>query len=441
MSCTRYFTNPERAPNVHGTAFQPNRWPVYNDPFSPTALAHADSRARRRFVKALIFGFLVWLALGLILGLSIFEDWNPEPGWKRGRFHPRPGWSGNRPDPPPGDGKVTSCGAFTSAPDVILGTEDWNDDDELEKRAAIFHLSVPEAGGFFLNARGALSTGSVKFEVSEPLHRNSSLNNGDGEDSIEVQVEARYDDDDLVELANVCVLERKTSTGSPAVGVGIYTPPSDAIYSSAISHLTFRITVRIPPSLTSLNSFDVHGPMLDISGSLPSPHIRLLNLKTLDSQINLDQLFVTSAKLSTSNGNIQGFFNVSNSLDASSQNGKISLQVALHPFDAEDSEDFASNATSVQATTTNGAIEIEYLDVPFDHTLHSSLRSTNGRAQANLPETFEGKVEIETTWGTAKLRGPNLDARDPTGKNRQRKSILAKKEQILGHSHIFGTVW
>ena len=425
--------------------FQPNRWPVYNDPFSPTALAHADSRARRRFVKALAFGFLVWLALGLVLGLSIFEDWNAEPGWKRGEFHPRPGWSGNRPDPPPGDGKVTSCGAFTSAPDLYSSSgasvTNWNDDEELEKRAAIFHLAVPEAGGFFLNTRGALSTGSVNFQVTEPLHRNSFLNSN--EDVIEIQVEARYDDDTLVELANVCVLERKTSTGSRAVGVGIYTPPSDEIHSSAMSHLTFRITVRIPPSLTTLNSFDVHGPMLDISGSLPSPHIRLLNLKTLDSPINLEQLFVTSAKVSTSNGNIQGFYNVSNSLDLTSQNGKISVQVALHPSDAEDSdsEDFEANSTSVQATTTNGAIEIEYVEIPLDHILHSSLHTTNGRAQTNLPETFEGKVELETTWGTAKLHGPNFETRDPTGQNRQRKLHLAKKEQILGFSHILGDVW
>lgn len=201
------------------------------------------------------------------------------------------------------------------------------------------------------------------------------------------------------------------------------------------------------------------------------------------AHIALAQVRAHAIRIRSHNGAISGHFNVSRSLSLASSNGAIRAKVALFPRTKEDDDlpDLPPNppsdgvpsppkdvgataghkskeATTVHATTTNGAVDVEYIEHPTGQILYSYAASTNGKVAVTHPPAYEvsiitmsccvqrltspraaqGDFEAETTWGTATISGPD-DETDPSGKGRKRSKEVRTDRKELGYRHIVGS--
>lgn len=72
----------------------------------------------------------------------------------------------------------------------------------------------------------------------------------------------------------------------------------------------------------------------------------------------------------------------------------------------------------VETRTSNGAISLEYTDMPLNAVLTSGTRSSNAATTVKLHRAFEGSFEVATSNAAAILK--ELPVEDPSGQGRRR---------------------
>jgi hypothetical protein len=229
-------------------------------------------------------------------------------------------------------------------------------------------------------------------------------------------------------------------------------------FVSKASQLWWHVTVKVPRSLHSLRSLHVSAQILKVSGLLPSTLVSDVEIRTTSASIDISNLNVRAARIKTTNGDIKGSFNVSRALSLVTSNGAIDAQVSLvaptledrrmpfpmlpppppggphslredtrfenppavqpHPGDVygppppgfpplsrlpsyyrrwlqQDAEGDVS--PTVIVSTSNGAVDLKYVDHPADLGLHSFVQTTNGRAHVTHPPAYAGDFEVRAS--------------------------------------------
>ncbi|KAK9900203.1 hypothetical protein P389DRAFT_165404 [Cystobasidium minutum MCA 4210] len=470
-----------------GPTFTRAVYPIYNNPFTPGALAAADKRARRRFALTLILGFLLWLILGLFIGVVGGEGawWGDRPYDSR--------WPGALEPIPDSDGDVSHCADFLKnlptsvivvppadkghfiipphAPsasslssqqsgyvsdydEVVSGAGgDWGGGDDghqrtIYKSRVFFHLPITSADGLFTLARGQYSSGPIKFVLEEPHaskdspsdkdeaaedHVASSSSSGSSS-SIEVEVTARWNDKELLKSSKVCALTKHANSTHHHTerGIGIYTPSHEV--PGAYRHLSFETVVRIPPKgLESLKSLALFGPMFaPVDIDLAPVTFSHASFNTSNGSIHvLSALSASIIEMKTSNGAIDGNFSVSDKLLLTSSNGRIDAHVALAKGREAGEDTATSSDIEVKAHTTNGNAYVRYTKHPQDVVLASSVKTTNGDAAVTHQPAFEGRFSLSTSWGKGLVHSSSKST-DPTGRKRKRKLEITDDQSNFG---------
>jgi hypothetical protein len=210
------------------------------------------------------------------------------------------------------------------------------------------------------------------------------------------------------------------------------------------------VTVSVPRSRRTLHSLSVSARIFQVSGVLPSTLVSDVEIRTTSAAIDLGKLNVRAARIKTTNGEIKGSFNVSRSLSLMTSNGAIDVKVSLFPPTLEDrklpfprppppapegphhpreemgfvplphpgdprgpppafppvprlppyyrrwiEQDAGGQVfPTVIVSTSNGAVDLEYVDHPAGLGLHSFVQTTNGRAHVTHPPAYEGDFEV-----------------------------------------------
>lgn len=474
-----------------GPSYSRAIFPVFNNPFSPAAIAAADKRARQRFALTLVLGFLLWLVLGLFVGVVGGEGaaiWGDHPYDSR--------WPGALEPIPEADGHVLHCADFLKTlPTAVivlpptnkgqfvlpgqqhaissheqpnerttLNSGDWGGDDgrqhTIYKSKVYFHVPISSEDGFFTLARGRYSAGPIRYVLEEPQsprdsptddEESSTSSNTVAQPKIEIEVVAKWNDKELLKSSKVCALSKHSnSTHRPTeYGVGIYTPSHD--FPGAYRHLSFETVIRIPPSgLRSLRS-------LELEGSMFSPvEINLSPVTFGKAHFNISngvvraqsKLIASSIDMHTSNGAIEGQFSVSERLLLQSSNGRIDAHVGL--VKADEATD--TSHIVVKAHSTNGNVYVDYTDHPQGVVLASSAKTTNGDAVVTHQPTFEGSfsvrayptcprleyitdcwhlLQLSTSWGKGTVQSSH-SSKDPTGSKRKRHFEITSDKSNFG---------
>ncbi|CAH7689596.1 hypothetical protein PPACK8108_LOCUS24709 [Phakopsora pachyrhizi] len=439
-----------------GPSFRPNIYPAVHDPFSRQSKRAADRRARSRFFKALITGIGLWLVLGLVLGWTGLRrsDW----GQDNNRLD-----YGAKPSVPRSEGHPVTCAKFSSPRSVKVSNTRMPGDTK--KSWAHFDFPLPDGQSFFIHGQGSFAKGHIYLDTTPS-------------DSVKIEVEALYNDDALIDLMTVCQVEADSTVNSKAVGdesfsrfskgrkigLGFYTPsPEVGPYPN--SDLEFRVRVQLPSYLKSMFDFEVRGELFAVQArDLSAIAIDQFDVESTVASISIEKISSPSVRIRTHNGQIEGFFNISKSLSLTTVNGAITSRVALFPPTKHDRElpdlppykyngsqsaaavhfnDVLSkypSATSVHVTTINGAASVDYVEHPLDMKLFSYVDSTNGRAHVKHSPKYEGDFEVETTWGSIDIRGPESN-RDPSGNGRSRYKVISTDRDELGYRQVAGSIW
>jgi hypothetical protein len=153
-----------------------------------------------------------------------------------GRGH-QPDYPVKAPNPPESDGKATNCNPFSAkvashnlafqyllSHPLMLTVHDlarrprqdtpkvWQGENlalSYSTSNAVFNLSPGENDGLYFIGRGSFSNGRIHFVQGDS-------------DQVVVEVQGRYNDERLLDLVNVCQLEREGKDGGKEYGIGIY---------------------------------------------------------------------------------------------------------------------------------------------------------------------------------------------------------------------------
>jgi hypothetical protein len=152
--------------------------------------------------------------------------------------------------------------------------------------------------------------------------------------------------------------------------------------------------------------------------------------------------------LVSSNGKLEGAFNVTERLVLKTSNSPIAAKITLNnnnvvdddknpatailesvngkieaEFFLKSSADDGKNsggAYVVTGTTTNSPIAFVVSELPLNSTSTIVAYTSNGRAIAKLPPAFEGRFFARTTNGRVALDTPSSKVEDPSGGGRER---------------------
>ena len=381
-----------------GPTFSSSLYPIYNDPFSLDNLRRADKRARRRAMFTVVLGFMMWTILGLLVtiiggeGAGLLGD--SRPSWSRNR------WPGPLPRQPTQDGNITSSGCadlLKTLPSSVIratGKEETKDLHTLYKTKSYFHFEVDESDGVFLLGRGRYSNGPVHVIVEEPKsHKAGEL--ASDKPIVEIEVMAIWNDKDLLKTVKVCPLSREANRGAltwPEYGVGIYTPAPE--YTEPGKRLSFETIIRLPPSSSKLQSLTVHGQNFYPLSVAASPiSFARVDLSSVNGVVTIPEGYQLAGDVLyayASNGKIDGTFNVSSDLRLESQNGPIKADINLL------AKKGYQNPISVTATTSNGYVDLNYLQHPQNVVLLSTAKTSNGDAKVRHLPAFEGDFSVSS---------------------------------------------
>ncbi|OAV97442.1 hypothetical protein PTTG_00169 [Puccinia triticina 1-1 BBBD Race 1] len=422
-----------------GPSYNPNIYPSVNDPFTRQAKQAADGRARSRFLKALLVGIGLWIVVGLVFGWAGLH----RAGWSQGNNRAD---YGAKPSVPRSDGRAIWCAKFDT-PQAIMGKSRMP--GETLRSKATLSIPLGDRDSFFIHGQGSFAKGRI------------SIGTTDSQD-IQIQLAALTNDEALIDLMTVCHVsaspaQNQLSGGGRNVGLGIYTPaPEVGPYPD--SDLEFNIQVNLPKNVALMDKLSVQADQFGLTtADLAGLSIAQVDITTAVAPIRIEALVSETITIRTNNGHIEGAFKISKALNLATTNGAIVANVAL-ALPINKSSDallhtpseisnrtfsFGSNdqpSVSVDIATINGAVAVNYVEHPADMKLFSYVKSTNGRAHVEHAPAYEGEFEVETTWGSADVKGP-LTKDDPSGLTRARQKLIKSNRDELGFRHISGLVW
>jgi hypothetical protein len=145
------------------------------------------------------------------------------------------------------------------------------------------------------------------------------------------------------------------------------------------------------------------------------------------SLLNQENGNPSELKMKTSNGYVYDF--VQFVLPANYQHiSKIDAKIDLITHSGQD------GIFDVETHTSNGAVTLEYNDMPINAVLMSEATSSNAASIVKLHSAFEGSFEVSTSNAAATLK--ELSAEDPSGQGRRRVVTQNReKNRVRGSAH------
>jgi len=254
-------------------------------------------------------------------------------------------------------------------------------------------------------------------------------------DEIAVDIHVHFWTGEALEQANVCTLRREVGHG-----IGVFTP-TGRHRGRRHDELRFRIGVRFPKSSeikdlkTFLPLFTHYFPKSDL-------HFKALSAHSANFHIYVESLLVESGKLRTSNSAIKGNFTVTDSLELTSSNAPIVVNVTMKNAKKENPTKLliqTSNAPlksnlalistssgetggqfNVETITSNSPLDVKFPYAAIDSVLYLSAKTSNSPAFVELNPVYEGTFRLATS-----IFRPRVDVienlEDPKGKGRKRE--------------------
>ncbi|KAH0829116.1 hypothetical protein J3R83DRAFT_2592 [Lanmaoa asiatica] len=386
----------------------------------------ARTRGRRFFVKHpwIVFGTVALTWLVFSYGKRAFS--RQRHAW---------GWAGDEMGfPLPADGDVDHC----------VGNNNWTTYYDqppwtLEyPYGAETTFSLPlDSDALYLISRGAFQQGLVNIEQSTEVAH-----------TVDVRVRVAYYDDEVLERATVCQMER----ADREYGIGIFTPHRHHHHEPE-DQLKFDVTLTLPAGNegplevkkleTKMQSYSQNVADLQKSVLFDSHLSHLCQWQIECPGKEYDDRYLPSVtsevgQFSSLNGEIDGHFTARSSLDLHILNGRITPTVnLLHRESADPSSltihtvngqiDAEVSLTSeasmggefeVGAESSNGEIGLKFIHTPIDSVLRCHAETSVGGVEVELDSAFEGTYSLQTIVG--KKLVSQHDVEDPAGKGRRR---------------------
>ncbi|OAX40225.1 hypothetical protein K503DRAFT_687958 [Rhizopogon vinicolor AM-OR11-026] len=398
-------------------------------PVTPVVVVYHESPVQR-FWKAFGVAVLVWFLLGAFA--KSFTDM---------AYHSRPvcRWVGEPPHPEVHDGIVHEC---------IIGSN-WS----LPSNPGLSHfphsaetfLELPvDSDAIYLFTRGSQQSGHVDIvQSSTPT------------DKVGVRVRVDYFAPEALDHINVCHFERRADEH----GIGILTPPF-LHFPGIGQQLRFEVNIVLPAGkhgdALHIKSFEteVSNYSQDVADIWNTVSFDRISLKTSNGRVTAKSITAEDALIHSSNGAIKGHVNSGSSVRFTTSNGGIQASVSLlnqehgNPsklkmitsngkIDAKVdliTHSGQGGTFEVEAHTSNGAVSLEYTDMPVNAVLKSETKSSNAGASVKLHSAFEGSFEVATSNAAAILK--ELPAEDPSGQGR-RRAVSQRRDKFSARGSAY----
>ncbi|PPR03759.1 hypothetical protein CVT24_007358 [Panaeolus cyanescens] len=355
--------------------------------------------------------------------------------WSRGE------WTADPTDYPiPKDVQLSHC-----VPEEDGWTNIHDNQSQFLPYTAEAHFDLPlNSESLYFVERGDLSGGTATIKVDDKLE----------EDHIHVKVAVNYQLEKVRDWAKVCEVTRNGNTN----GVGIFTP---RFHSKRPwnARLSFDITISLPSSAAEhvIKKFTTEFPNTSHHiEKLPNFSFDEISLLGTNGGITADALSSTKGTIITTNGRISGVFNTTDSLTLTSTNGKIDVavgaaastspktQVVLGSTNGHiqaalslTSDNGEAGRFDVVTSTSNSALDVEFVAQPVGSVLSYKGSTTNARARLSLNPAFEGQFYAHTTNAKADAVFDH-SVSDPSGKGRRREvsvSHVSKNRDVYGSAY------
>ncbi|KAN0081363.1 hypothetical protein V8E55_008987 [Tylopilus felleus] len=389
--------------------------PCHGCPVHPT-----QAPRRRRFKRHLIiFGAVVltWLAYSFMQ--RAFSA-RPRYVWR---------WAVDRVGhPPPPDGDDDQCVGSTNWT-TYYDQPPWTSEYPYGAETT---FSLPlDSDALYLVSRGIFQHGLVTIEQSEQVG-----------DTVDVRVRVAYYDDQVLESATVCQVQREDREH----GVGIFTPWGPFGAPPRRMHmrgLEFDVTVTLPAGEEgplSVKQLETRLPSYNqnVANLEESVLFDVISLASVNGRISIQSVTADVAQFRSVNGEIDGQFNTESSLELHTVNGRITPTVRLLHREGADPSDLSihtingqinaevslTSETSsggefgVDAESIHGAVEIKFTDSPVDSVLRCEVGSMVGAVQVEVHSAFEGTYSLQTMLGSKSVLQREVE--DPAGRGRHR---------------------
>ncbi|KIJ66010.1 hypothetical protein HYDPIDRAFT_110134 [Hydnomerulius pinastri MD-312] len=376
---------------------------------------HASNRRSfmKGFTAACGVGALIWLALSSaqhVLSYGTSRFWaDGEAGY-----------------PAPTDGEVHEC----------VGSTNWTTYHDLPSWSrsyphgaeTAFTLPV-DADTLYLLSRGAYQHGIVEVDQSS-----------EATDTVGVRVRVAYYYDGALERATVCHVERVENEH----GVGIFTPPREPRYNQK-DQMRFEVKLTLPAGsdgALAVKNFETKMPNFDqnVGDLWETVLFDNIVLQSSNGDIHAESITSEIGQFLSSNGGIDGHFNVGSALDLRTSNGGITSSVTLLNREGADTSKLAIHTSNghiqseialvsesgtggefdVDTESTNGSIGLTFTDSPVDSLLNCRAQTTLGGLQVALHSAYEGTYSVETTLGKRMVE-QRQEVEDPAGRGRHRQ--------------------
>ncbi|KAI6115835.1 hypothetical protein F5141DRAFT_1290444 [Pisolithus sp. B1] len=300
-----------------------------------------------------------------------------------------------------------------------------------EPYGAVTSFSLPvDADSLYLLSRGANQLGNLKITQSNKES-----------DVVDVDIRVAYQSKDTLDLATVCL----TGGGENQYGVGILTPPHRGHWSHRwLLHFDVELTLPAAKegSTLDIKSLTTHLPTYsqDVTDLSETISFGRIFLASVDGGITVDSVTTHLSLFKTVNGGFSGHFEgeflqlitVNGNIDATgtlpnhegilpsilvtrSANGHVASEVALI------SDVDAGGKFDVDASSTNGFVDLAFTESPMGSVLKAVATTTNGEVKVAVPSTYEGSYLGTTVVG--KVFVMERDVEDPEGKGRHREIL------------------
>jgi len=426
--------------------------PPLATPSTPIFIKRPEQRRPRacsRFLKALAVALLVYFLGAAFLGSltwrraggggsSHWDDVNPEwpeysgfkSNWEIAEEGCPNSWE---------EGAHLSPTDVTVFPDIDLPDWSWQDWNAPYHATTSFSLSPDAAKHLIVGNR---AYGGIDVKTSNSLK------------DIQVDVTAHYYDQSVLEKARACKLKSKQD----GEGVGLYMPRNRGSWHRE-DQVNFQVTVTLPEQSHGplvINEFETHLSIFkhNLHDLRDKVFFRSLTLRSSNSKINADAVNAARSDVRTSNGGITGRYQVNDSLVLDTSNGRIDVELEV-----EDSGRRSSGASVVMktsnamltakanlyasqniqgvpttksakggrftldATTSNGRLNLNVPTIPFDSALTLSGKTSNSPADVYLDKrgSFEGLYKLETSNSM-----PTVERADSGDKKDGQRRVLEK---------------
>ncbi|KAF8161729.1 hypothetical protein K438DRAFT_1942246 [Mycena galopus ATCC 62051] len=433
------YTPPQAGPTPIGNNQIP--YAVYQPAYTqsqPQGQQRIGESAGRRFCKALLVAFGLWILLSALFGSFTSKSLNG--------FYDYPIPGGVEPDRCMTTWSEMRNSAFSPFP---------------YSASTSFNFDLPSKT-LLLLSKGGLSSGHLKITSSSKVT------------DVQVNVTVNYYKAAVRDVARVCFIERSEGEN----GVGIFTPQPWRARTQA-DRLSFDVELILPltDSILQVNglSTDVNNFSHDV-GFL-NAHFNDLSLKASNGRIQAQSLSAAQAELITSNahvavealvapralvkssnGRISGSYVVVDSLDLRTGNGAIDVAVTVAEGSSSKKTKVITMQTSnnaidytvnlgptsgkadsfhVKATSSNGRLTGNIVSAPLDSVLAVDAKTSNNKASVTLPSTYEGRFSVSTSNAPSAVQRVDTHPQDPAGKGRTRtiQTEGNAKKGITGFVH------